>query len=121
MKKEETGRSFEFQVFCFTNKIQRLTSQLELHKKTIHLREVYEKFWEKTTTTDLEFDELLYFCFQQSWKNELLKNESGKAYDSTYYQKRSHDSRYGPSPSINACVLRLIVTLDVKMLLVANQ
>ncbi|KAL2923022.1 30S ribosomal protein S15 chloroplastic [Bienertia sinuspersici] len=27
------GGSIEFQVFCFTNKIRRLTSHLELHKK----------------------------------------------------------------------------------------
>ncbi|KAL2934786.1 NAD(P)H-quinone oxidoreductase subunit H chloroplastic [Bienertia sinuspersici] len=32
----------------------------------------------------------------------LLKNESGKTYDCTNYQKRSHDSQYGTSPSINA-------------------
>nr|YP_009697745.1 ribosomal protein S15 [Cornus nuttallii]QEJ84811.1 ribosomal protein S15 [Cornus nuttallii] len=32
-KKEEKGGSVEFQVFVFTNKIQRLTSHLELHKK----------------------------------------------------------------------------------------
>nr|YP_009716021.1 ribosomal protein S15 [Suaeda salsa]QGL09146.1 ribosomal protein S15 [Suaeda salsa] len=32
-KKEENKRSIEFQVFCFTNKIRRLTSHLELHKK----------------------------------------------------------------------------------------
>nr|UDZ61297.1 ribosomal protein S15 [Sagittaria montevidensis] len=30
---EETRGSVEFQVFCFTNKIERLTSHLELHKK----------------------------------------------------------------------------------------
>ncbi|YP_007317306.1 ribosomal protein S15 (chloroplast) [Camellia sinensis] len=32
-EKEETRGSVEFQVFCFTNKIRRLTSHLELHKK----------------------------------------------------------------------------------------
>lgn len=32
-KKEENKRSIEFQVFCFTNKIRKLTSHLELHKK----------------------------------------------------------------------------------------
>nr|YP_010445294.1 ribosomal protein S15 [Pyankovia brachiata]URS72734.1 ribosomal protein S15 [Salsola affinis]UTJ90795.1 ribosomal protein S15 [Pyankovia brachiata] len=32
-KKEENQGSIEFQVFCFTNKIRRLTSHLELHKK----------------------------------------------------------------------------------------
>lgn len=32
-KKEENSGSVEFQVFCFTNKIRRLTSHLELHKK----------------------------------------------------------------------------------------
>nr|UFK29686.1 ribosomal protein S15 [Bassia littorea]WRK68516.1 ribosomal protein S15 [Bassia scoparia] len=32
-KKEENKGSVEFQVFCFTNKIRRLTSHLELHKK----------------------------------------------------------------------------------------
>nr|QWZ47402.1 ribosomal protein S15 [Drosera peltata]QWZ47405.1 ribosomal protein S15 [Drosera peltata] len=31
-KKEEKKRSVEFQVVCFTNKVQRLTSHLELHK-----------------------------------------------------------------------------------------
>nr|YP_009556722.1 ribosomal protein S15 [Phytolacca acinosa]YP_009561996.1 ribosomal protein S15 [Phytolacca insularis]YP_010533553.1 ribosomal protein S15 [Phytolacca americana]YP_010556469.1 ribosomal protein S15 [Phytolacca latbenia]YP_010556553.1 ribosomal protein S15 [Phytolacca polyandra]YP_010556637.1 ribosomal protein S15 [Phytolacca japonica]YP_010556721.1 ribosomal protein S15 [Phytolacca thyrsiflora]YP_010556805.1 ribosomal protein S15 [Phytolacca icosandra]YP_010556889.1 ribosomal protein S15 len=30
---EENRGSVEFQVFCFTNKIRRLTSHLELHKK----------------------------------------------------------------------------------------
>nr|YP_009221867.1 ribosomal protein S15 [Mesembryanthemum crystallinum]AIS35743.1 ribosomal protein S15 [Mesembryanthemum crystallinum]WOC30597.1 ribosomal protein S15 [Mesembryanthemum crystallinum] len=30
---EENKGSTEFQVFCFTNKIRRLTSHLELHKK----------------------------------------------------------------------------------------
>nr|YP_010828169.1 ribosomal protein S15 [Santalum spicatum]WFF45187.1 ribosomal protein S15 [Santalum spicatum] len=32
-KKEENRGSVEFQVFSFTDKIQRLTSHLELHKK----------------------------------------------------------------------------------------
>nr|YP_009864720.1 30S ribosomal protein S15 [Tripladenia cunninghamii]QKE32715.1 30S ribosomal protein S15 [Tripladenia cunninghamii] len=32
-EKEETKGSVEFQVFNFTNKIRRLTSHLELHKK----------------------------------------------------------------------------------------
>lgn len=32
-KKEENKGSVEFQVFHFTNKIQRVTSHLELHKK----------------------------------------------------------------------------------------
>nr|YP_010945392.1 ribosomal protein S15 [Salsola heptapotamica]UNZ11989.1 ribosomal protein S15 [Salsola heptapotamica] len=32
-KNEENKGSVEFQVFCFTNKIRRLTSHLELHKK----------------------------------------------------------------------------------------
>nr|UDZ61309.1 ribosomal protein S15 [Albidella oligococca] len=32
-QKEENKGSVEFQVVCFTNKIQRLTSHLELHKK----------------------------------------------------------------------------------------
>nr|WOK03351.1 ribosomal protein S15 [Cornus hongkongensis subsp. gigantea]WOK03437.1 ribosomal protein S15 [Cornus hongkongensis] len=32
-EKEEKRGSVEFQVFVFTNKIQRLTSHLELHKK----------------------------------------------------------------------------------------
>nr|YP_009092823.1 ribosomal protein S15 [Bomarea edulis]AIR12655.1 ribosomal protein S15 [Bomarea edulis]ANO44671.1 ribosomal protein S15 [Bomarea sp. 878]QQK93000.1 ribosomal protein S15 [Bomarea ovallei] len=32
-EKEETKGSVEFQVFSFTNKIRRLTSHLELHKK----------------------------------------------------------------------------------------
>ena len=32
-KKEENRGSVEFQVLCFTNKIRRLTSHLELHKK----------------------------------------------------------------------------------------
>nr|YP_009407377.1 ribosomal protein S15 [Aldrovanda vesiculosa]ASA46264.1 ribosomal protein S15 [Aldrovanda vesiculosa] len=31
-KKEEKRGSVEFQVFCFTNKIERLTSHLKLHK-----------------------------------------------------------------------------------------
>nr|UUL94608.1 ribosomal protein S15 [Amaranthus blitum] len=32
-KKGENRGSVEFQVLCFTNKIRRLTSHLELHKK----------------------------------------------------------------------------------------
>nr|BDY10814.1 ribosomal protein S15 [Lysimachia longipes] len=32
-EKEENSGSIEFQVFRFTNKIRRLTSHLELHKK----------------------------------------------------------------------------------------
>nr|YP_010625570.1 ribosomal protein S15 [Chrozophora sabulosa]WBG94300.1 ribosomal protein S15 [Chrozophora sabulosa] len=32
-EKEENKGSVEFQVFCFTNKIRRLTYHLELHKK----------------------------------------------------------------------------------------
>ncbi|TYI77121.1 hypothetical protein E1A91_D06G124400v1 [Gossypium mustelinum] len=32
-KKEENRGSIEFQIVSFTNKIRRLTSQLELHKK----------------------------------------------------------------------------------------
>ncbi|KAK3436988.1 hypothetical protein EUGRSUZ_C01838 [Eucalyptus grandis] len=32
-EKEENRGSIEFQVFCFTNKIRRLTSHLELHRK----------------------------------------------------------------------------------------
>lgn len=32
-EKEENRGSVEFQVFCFTNKIRRLTSHLELHRK----------------------------------------------------------------------------------------
>nr|YP_009859853.1 ribosomal protein S15 [Silene kiusiana]AWX05982.1 ribosomal protein S15 [Silene kiusiana] len=33
ISKEENRGSVEFQVFCFTTKIQRLTLHLELHKK----------------------------------------------------------------------------------------
>ncbi|KAF6985717.1 LOW QUALITY PROTEIN: hypothetical protein CFC21_003543 [Triticum aestivum] len=36
MVKEENRSSFEFQVFSFTNKIRRLASHLELHKKIFH-------------------------------------------------------------------------------------
>nr|YP_010757059.1 ribosomal protein S15 [Triumfetta japonica]UNV38777.1 ribosomal protein S15 [Triumfetta japonica] len=32
-KKEENGGSVEFQIISFTNKIRRLTSHLELHRK----------------------------------------------------------------------------------------
>nr|YP_010608422.1 ribosomal protein S15 [Sabia japonica]WAN89162.1 ribosomal protein S15 [Sabia japonica] len=32
-KKEGSGGSVEFQIFSFTNKIRRLTSHLELHRK----------------------------------------------------------------------------------------
>nr|YP_009893124.1 ribosomal protein S15 [Chamira circaeoides]QKK39497.1 ribosomal protein S15 [Chamira circaeoides]QWT70194.1 ribosomal protein S15 [Chamira circaeoides] len=32
-KKEESKGSVEFQIFSFTNKIRRLTSHLELHRK----------------------------------------------------------------------------------------
>nr|ATL59459.1 ribosomal protein S15 [Glionnetia sericea] len=33
ISEEEKRGSVEFQVFCFTNKIRRLTSHLEFHKK----------------------------------------------------------------------------------------
>nr|YP_010287018.1 ribosomal protein S15 [Limnobium laevigatum]UKT61074.1 ribosomal protein S15 [Limnobium laevigatum] len=33
LPQEENPGSVEFQVFCFTNKIQKLTLHLELHKK----------------------------------------------------------------------------------------
>nr|YP_010185778.1 ribosomal protein S15 [Persicaria filiformis]YP_010577208.1 ribosomal protein S15 [Persicaria neofiliformis]QVL23275.1 ribosomal protein S15 [Persicaria filiformis]UZP13573.1 ribosomal protein S15 [Persicaria neofiliformis]WLS51827.1 ribosomal protein S15 [Persicaria filiformis] len=33
ISQEEKKGSVEFQVFCFTNKIRRLSSHLELHKK----------------------------------------------------------------------------------------
>ncbi|NP_904156.1 ribosomal protein S15 (chloroplast) [Amborella trichopoda] len=33
ISKEEKKGSVEFQVFCFTDKIRKLTSHLELHKK----------------------------------------------------------------------------------------
>ncbi|KAL4190126.1 hypothetical protein AMTRI_Chr08g168830 [Amborella trichopoda] len=33
ISKEKKRASVEFQVFCFTNKIQKLTLHLELHKK----------------------------------------------------------------------------------------
>jgi small subunit ribosomal protein S15 len=42
MVKEENRGSVEFQVFSFTNKIRRLASHLELHKKNVS---VYEDFW----------------------------------------------------------------------------
>ena len=46
-EKEENRGSVEFQVFSFTNKIQRLTSHLELHKKDYlsqrGLRKILEK------------------------------------------------------------------------------
>nr|YP_010023794.1 ribosomal protein S15 [Nephelium lappaceum]QOP63142.1 ribosomal protein S15 [Nephelium lappaceum]QPZ93699.1 ribosomal protein S15 [Nephelium lappaceum] len=46
-KKKEKNGSVEFQVFSFTNKIQRLTSHLELHKKDYlsqrGLRKILEK------------------------------------------------------------------------------
>ena len=46
-KKEENCGSVEFQVFRFTNKIRRLTSHLELHRKDYlsqrGLRKILEK------------------------------------------------------------------------------
>ncbi|KAK3124729.1 hypothetical protein QOZ80_7BG0591430 [Eleusine coracana subsp. coracana] len=45
-EKQENRGSVEFQVFSFTNKIRRLASHLELHKKDFSLKEVYEDFWE---------------------------------------------------------------------------
>nr|YP_010395389.1 ribosomal protein S15 [Dictamnus dasycarpus]UCS09644.1 ribosomal protein S15 [Dictamnus dasycarpus]UFA47026.1 ribosomal protein S15 [Dictamnus albus]UQJ72917.1 ribosomal protein S15 [Dictamnus dasycarpus] len=46
-KKEENSGSVEFQVFRFTNKIRRLTSHLELHRKDYlsqrGLRKILEK------------------------------------------------------------------------------
>nr|QGQ51445.1 ribosomal protein S15 [Pourthiaea pilosicalyx] len=43
-EKDENRGSVEFQIVSFTNRIRRLTSHLQLHKKTIYLREVYVKF-----------------------------------------------------------------------------
>ncbi|CAN6551119.1 unnamed protein product [Malus baccata var. baccata] len=45
-EKDENRGSVEFQIVSFTNRIRRLTSHLQLHKKTIYLREVYVKLWE---------------------------------------------------------------------------
>jgi ribosomal protein S15P/S13E len=45
-EKEENRGSVEFQVFNFTNKIRRLSSHLELHKKDFSSEKVYEYFWE---------------------------------------------------------------------------
>ncbi|KAJ4699457.1 30S ribosomal protein S15, chloroplastic, partial [Melia azedarach] len=46
-KKEKNSGSVEFQVFRFTNKIQRLTSHLELHKKDYSSQRGLRKILEK--------------------------------------------------------------------------
>ncbi|CAN6727510.1 unnamed protein product [Malus baccata var. baccata] len=46
-EKDENRGYVEFQIVSFINRIRRLTSHLQLHKKkTIYLREIYVKFWE---------------------------------------------------------------------------
>ncbi|KAF6996959.1 hypothetical protein CFC21_013230 [Triticum aestivum] len=52
MVKEENRGSVEFQVFSFTNKIRRLASHLELHKKN-HQKEVCETFGKTSTYAGL--------------------------------------------------------------------
>nr|UJH19888.1 ribosomal protein S15 [Azadirachta indica] len=46
-KKEKNSGSVEFQIFCFTNKIQRLTSHLELHRKDYSSQRGLRKILEK--------------------------------------------------------------------------
>nr|BEV77240.1 ribosomal protein S15 [Paramignya lobata] len=46
-KKEKNSGSVEFQVFRFTNKIQRLTSHLELHRKDYSSQRGLRKILEK--------------------------------------------------------------------------
>ena len=45
-EKQENKGYVEFQVFSFTNKIQKLASHLELQKWIFHRKEVHESFWE---------------------------------------------------------------------------
>ncbi|KAK9660690.1 hypothetical protein RND81_O191700 [Saponaria officinalis] len=52
MKKKKKNRgSVEFQVFCFTNKIRKLTSHLKLHKQDYASRRGLRKNSRKTSTT----------------------------------------------------------------------
>nr|YP_011032899.1 ribosomal protein S15 [Nitraria sibirica]YP_011032987.1 ribosomal protein S15 [Nitraria roborowskii]QHE65795.1 ribosomal protein S15 [Nitraria tangutorum]QUL61489.1 ribosomal protein S15 [Nitraria sphaerocarpa]QHE65635.1 ribosomal protein S15 [Nitraria roborowskii]QHE65715.1 ribosomal protein S15 [Nitraria sibirica]QKY75679.1 ribosomal protein S15 [Nitraria tangutorum] len=46
-KKEENSGSVEFQVFSFTNRIRRLTSHLELHRKDYSSQRGLRKILEK--------------------------------------------------------------------------
>ncbi|KAL4186715.1 hypothetical protein AMTRI_Chr09g35420 [Amborella trichopoda] len=43
VSKEEKKGSIEFQVFCFTDKIRKLNSHLELHKKRYNNKVRYKK------------------------------------------------------------------------------
>ena len=49
-EKEENWGSVEFQVFSFTNKIRRLASHLELHKKRFFIGKRSTKTFGKTST-----------------------------------------------------------------------
>jgi ribosomal protein S15P/S13E len=60
-EKQENKGYVEFQVFSFTNKIRRLASHLELHKKIFHQKEVYEDFWENINVQI----SILYFTLLQ--------------------------------------------------------
>ncbi|KAH0854229.1 hypothetical protein HID58_090095 [Brassica napus] len=105
-KKEESKGSVEFQVVSFTNKIRRLTSHLELHRKDYLSQRVYEKFWENVNDCWLicqkKIDNLIH-----------TKRIKEKPYEETSYRRKiSYDSQYGTSPPIMHGVLRLIVTLD---------
>ncbi|PHT42303.1 30S ribosomal protein S15, chloroplastic [Capsicum baccatum] len=51
ISQEEKRGSVEFQVFNFTNKIRRLTSHLELHKKDYLSQRGLKKILGKTSTT----------------------------------------------------------------------
>uniref|UniRef100_A0ACD6A3D8 Uncharacterized protein n=1 Tax=Avena sativa TaxID=4498 RepID=A0ACD6A3D8_AVESA len=49
-EKEENRGSVKFQVFSFTNKIRRLASHLELHKKRFFIRKRSTNTFGKTST-----------------------------------------------------------------------
>ncbi|KEH17694.1 30S ribosomal protein S15 [Medicago truncatula] len=131
-EKEENRGSVEFQVFSFTNKIRRLASHLELHKKDFSsergLRRLlgkrrrllaylakknrvrYKKLIgqlnirEHSLYSSLRFFILMSLTLRNSWNNPFSWNNElrKKGYESTAYKKRSHDSQYGPSTPINA-------------------
>jgi len=65
ISQEEKKGSVEFQVFCFTNKIRRLTLHLELHKKDYSSQRGLRKILGKRQRL------LAYF----SKKNEVLYKE----------------------------------------------
>ncbi|XVF83219.1 hypothetical protein PTKIN_Ptkin16aG0116500 [Pterospermum kingtungense] len=63
-KKEENKGSVEFQIVRFTNKIRRLTSHLELHKKDYLSQEAYVKFWKNVNGCCLIYERKIKYVIK---------------------------------------------------------